>query len=92
MLAANGVVPRYWMSKSGNREIEFIGEEGASVVPIEVKASRGSTVSLDEVLERPEVRVGYKLIDGNVGKIGKKVTLPLYLAMFLGRLPAIAEG
>ena len=38
------------MSKSGNREIEFLGERDASVVPVEVKASRGSTVSLDEVL------------------------------------------
>ena len=28
---------------------------------------------------------GYKLIDGNVGEAGKKVTLPLYLAQFLGQ-------
>ena len=83
MLAGNGIPARYWMSKSGNREIEFVGERNASVVPIEVKASRGSTVSLDEVLERDDVKVGYKLIDGNVGRAGKKVTLPLYLALFL---------
>lgn len=73
------------MSKSGNREIEFLGERDASVVPVDVKASRGSTVSLDEVLGRGDAKIGYKLIDGNVGKEGKKVTLPLYLAMFLGR-------
>ena len=85
MLAGNGVPARYWMSKSGNREIEFLGERDASVVPIEVKASRGSTISLDEALERDDVKIGYKLIDGNVGKEGKKITLPLYLAMFLGR-------
>lgn len=85
MLVGNGVPARYWMSKSGNREIEFLGECDASVVPVEVKASRGSTVSLDEVLGRDDVKIGYKLIDGNVGKEGKKVTLPLYLAMFLGR-------
>ncbi len=85
MLACNGVPARYWMSKSGNREVEFLGEHDASVVPIDVKASRGATVSLDEVLERNDVKVGYKLIDGNVGKAGKKIALPLYLALFLGR-------
>jgi len=83
MLACNGVPARYWMSKSGNREIEFLGERAGSVVPIEVKASRGTTISLDEALERPEIRIGYKLVDGNVGQSGKKVTLPLYLAPFL---------
>ena len=81
MLAANGDPLRYWMSKSGNREIEFLLERGGAVEPVEVKSSRGSTVSLDSVLEREGVDVGYKLIDGNVGRHGKKVTLPLYLAM-----------
>lgn len=81
MLAANGDPLRYWMSKSGNREIEFLLERGGAVEPVEVKSSRGSTVSLDSVLEREGVNVGYKLIDGNVGRHGKKVTLPLYLAM-----------
>ena len=46
-------------------------------------ASRGSTVSLDDLLVRDDVRVGYKLVDGNLGRAGKKVTLPLYLAAFL---------
>lgn len=74
----------YWMSQSGNREIEFLLQgPDATVIPIEVKAGRGSTISLNEILERPDVSVGYKLIDGNVGRSGKKVTLPLYLAPFL---------
>ena len=46
-----------------------------------MKASRGSTVSLDDLLCRDDVRVGYKLIDGNVSRFEKKVTLPPYLAM-----------
>ena len=85
MLACNGVPARYWMSKSGNREIEFLIEHDVSVAPVDVKASRGSTVSLGEVLGRDDVKIGYKLIDGNVGEAGKKVTLPLYLAQFLGQ-------
>ncbi|MBR0405466.1 MAG: ATP-binding protein [Eggerthellaceae bacterium] len=82
MLAANGEALRYWMSKSGNREVEFLVERGGAVAPVEVKASRGSTVSLDDLLGRDDVHVGYKLIDGNVGLFEKKATLPLYLAMF----------
>lgn len=72
------------LQKTGDREIEFLVDSpDASVVPTEVKASRGSTVSLNDMLERQDVNLGYKLIDGNVGRDGKKVTLPLYMAMFL---------
>lgn len=40
---------------------------------------------LDALFNRDDVRRGYKLIDDNMGKFGKKLTLPLYLAMFLYR-------
>lgn len=91
-LVKNGVPLRYWMSRSGDREIEFLVDGSASVIPVEVKASRGATISLNEFLERDDVKVGYKLIDGNVGKVGKKVTLPLYLAMFLFRTQVRGGG
>lgn len=35
------------------------------------------------LLERPDVAVGYKFVNGNVGRNGKKVTLPHYMSMFL---------
>lgn len=73
------------MSSKGNREIEFLLEHKAAPLPIEVKASRGSTVLLNEMLTRDDVPIGYKLIDGNAGIDGKKVTLPLYLGAFITR-------
>ena len=85
MLASNGKPLHYWMSPNGNREIEFLAEHEAAVEPIEVKASRNRSASLDDFLLRDDVRRGYKLVDGNVGVAGKKVTLPHYLAMFLYR-------
>ena len=85
MLASNGVPLRYWMSESGNREIEFLAEREAALEPIEVKASRNRFASLDDFLTREDVTRGYKLIDGNVGVAGKKITLPHYLTMFLYR-------
>lgn len=42
-----------------------------------------ATVSLNEMLARPDVPYGYKFVDGNVGVSGKKITLPHYMAMFL---------
>lgn len=86
MLYKGGCDLHYWMSDKGNVEIEFLLEREASVVPVEVKANRGATASLNTMLERDDVKVGYKLCAGNIGVVGKKVTLPLYLAPYLGAL------
>ena len=83
MLAKKGIPLRYWTSTDAKREIEFLVDCDASVVPVEVKAKKGATASLNSFFDREEIRLGYKLIDGNIGRAGKKVTLPLYLAMFL---------
>lgn len=85
MLASNRLPLHYWMSQGGNREIEFLAERDAAVEPIEVKASQNRSASLNEFLERNDVTRGYKLVDGNVGVSGKKITLPHYLAVFLYR-------
>ena len=83
MLAHKNIPLRYWMSQNSKHEIEFLVDGDASVVPIEVKAGRGASASLNAILEREDVLLGYKLIDGNIGKVGKKITLPLYMTMFL---------
>ena len=82
-LASKNVPLRYWISSDTKHEIEFLVDWQGAVVPIEVKAGRGSTDSLNKMLERTDVPLGYKFIDGNVGRDGKKVTLPLWMAMFL---------
>lgn len=82
MLVKSGRKLRYWMSDKGDREIEFLLDGPGSVVPLEVKAKRGASASLDAMLEDPAVPLGYKLGNVNVGKVGKKVTLPLYMATF----------
>ena len=61
----------------------FALERNGGIVPVEVKASNGSTISLNELLEKPQVPYGYKLVDGNLGVMGKKITLPHYMAMFI---------
>ena len=80
-LASKNVPLRHWTSSDTKHEICL------SIVKVPScpsrKTGRGSTVSLNKILERTDVPLGYKLIDGNVGRDGKKVTLPLWMAMFL---------
>ena len=83
MLAKAGSDLHYWMNDKGNIEIEFLLDRDASIVPIEVKSKRGSTVSLDAILDRDDVAIGYKLSSGNIGIVGKKISLPLYMAAYI---------
>ena len=64
-------------------EIEFLIENRDGVIPVEVKAGKSKSKSLDNLLKRDDIPYGYKLIDGNVGVTGKKITLPLYMSMFI---------
>ena len=83
VLERKGIPLFYFKNEDGSREVEFAIERDGGIVPIEVKASNGATVSLNEVLEKPQTPYGYKFIDGNVGVSGKKITLPHYMAMFI---------
>ena len=83
MLERKGIPLYYFKNEEGSREVEFMVERDGGIVPVEVKASNGSTLSLNEVLEKPQVSYGYKFVDGNIGVSGKKTTLPHYMAMFI---------
>lgn len=83
MLIKRGYTLHYFRSQNGSVEIEFLITKDAQVIPIEVKANKGSTISLNEMLAREDVPYGYKLSAGNVGVNEKKIVMPLYMAMFL---------
>lgn len=77
-------IPLYYYCKENNAvEVEFLIEHNAKPVPIEVKAKRGTTASLNVILTKPNIELGYKFGAVNVGIDEKKKTLPLYMAMFL---------
>ena len=82
-LVRRGYSPCYYMPKSNTSEIDFVIEKNSGVVPIEIKAGNESSSSFNKMLERSDVKVGYKFVNGNIGKVGKKITLPHYMAMFL---------
>ena len=83
MLVKRGYVLHYFKEGESNYEIEFVISKDASVIPIEVKAKRGATVSLNSFIERFEPKVAYKFIDGNLGVDDCKISLPHYMVMFL---------
>ena len=83
VLERKGLPLYYFKNEDGSREVEFALERDGGIVPVEVKASNGATISLNDLLGTSQVPYGYKLVDGNVGVMGKKITLPHYMAMFI---------
>lgn len=84
MLWKNGHSDLYFFrNEQGTVEIEYLFDSTDGTVPVEVKAGKTKTKSLNSVLKQEDIRFGYKLADQNVGVKEKKVTLPLYMAMFL---------
>jgi predicted AAA+ superfamily ATPase len=77
--------PLLFYKKGENRqEIEFLlTTPKGEIVPLEVKAGNGATVSLDEFIREFNPPYALKLIGGNNGNDGKRRTLPLYMALFI---------
>ena len=73
----------FFRNEAGTAEVEFLIEGAQGVVPVEVKAGRTRSRSLDNLLKKDDIHHGFKLADQNVGVDGKKITLPLYMAMWI---------
>lgn len=75
----------YYFRKDSGLEIDFVETIAGETALIEVKATSGQTKSAKTVLqnENYEVDICYKLSENNVGVVGKVVTLPYYMTMFL---------
>ena len=73
----------FYRNEPGTVEMEFLLDGSSGVVPIEVKAGRNRSKSLNSILKNEDIMCGYKLADQNVGIKDKKITLPLYMTIFL---------
>ena len=80
ILAKRGEELYYYKKEDSTLEIEFILERDCKLVPVEVKARKGSTRSLNELLKMDNIERGYKLTAQNNGVVEKKITLSLYMA------------
>lgn len=83
ILVKRGFILNYFKKKDNTQEIEFIFERDGAVIPVEVKSKRGSTGSMNEFMLQYKPPYAYKLIDGNLGVDGVKITIPQYMAMFI---------
>jgi len=83
ILIKKNIKLNYYKADDNSQEIEFLLNNTGSVIPIEVKSGKGSSISLNNLLLNPDIKIGYKLISGNIGQVDKKITLPLYMAIFL---------
>ncbi|MDR1690579.1 MAG: ATP-binding protein [Candidatus Methanoplasma sp.] len=83
ILLKKGIKLNYYKPGENKQEIEFLLTKKGEVIPLEVKAKNGRTRSLDEFMRRFDPPYALKLVTGNVGVDGKKLTVPHYMAMFL---------
>lgn len=83
ILAKRGEELYYYKKEDSTLEIEFILERDCKLVTVEVKARKGSTRSLNELLKMDNIERGYKLTAQNTGVVEKKITLPLYMAAII---------
>lgn len=73
----------YYKTQNSSMEIEFVIEKNGEVIPIEVKAGNDSTPSLNSFINKYPPKVSYKFVNGNVGFLDGKKTLPHYMVMFI---------
>lgn len=73
----------YYKTQNSSMEIEFVIKKNGEVIPIEVKAGNDSTPSLNSFINKYHPKVSYKFVNGNVGFLDGKKTLPHYMVMFI---------
>lgn len=88
MLVKQGYQLYFYRNDKGTLEMDFFVRDTNSLVPIEVKARDGATISLNHLIEKekyPDIRFGIKLGNKNIGYNGKFFTFPYFLGFLIKR-------
>ena len=85
MLVKSGYSLYFYKNKKGTLEMDFLLRDKNSLVPIEVKATDGSTISLNNMINSKykDIKYGIKLCNNNIGFNGKFYTFPYFLTFLL---------
>lgn len=78
----------YYKRENPSLEMDFFVRDADSLIPIEVKANDGATVSLNHLIEWEsfaDVHYGIKLGYKNIGWNGKFYTFPYFLGFLIKR-------
>lgn len=86
MLVKQGYNLYYYSSNKPALEMDFFVRDANSLIPIEVKANDGATISLNKLLKDKkytDIKYGIKLGYKNIGFNGKFYTFPYFLTFLL---------
>ncbi len=86
MLAKQGYQLYFYRNEKGTVEMDFFVRDTDSLIPVEVKATDSSTISLNNLITKEkysDIRYGIKLADKNIGFNGKFYTFPYFMTFFL---------
>ncbi len=78
----------YYKNESGTLEMDFFVRDKTSLIPIEVKAKNGTTLSLRKLIQEEkyeDIHYGIKLAERNIGFENGFYTFPYFLTFLLHR-------
>jgi len=75
----------FYRNDAGTIEIEFLIENIDGIIPIEIKANRGRSKSLGTIINKENIKLGYKFTSQNIGfnKDKNIITMPIYALPFI---------
>ena len=88
MLVKQGYKLYFYKNEKGTIEMDFFVRDSDSLVPVEVKANDGATISLNNLIDSEkykDIKYGIKFGYKNIGFNGKFYTFPYFLTFFLKR-------
>ncbi len=88
MLVKQGCQLYFYKNERGTLEMDFFMRDADSLVPVEVKANDGATISLNKLIDSEkysDIKYGIKLGYKNIGFNGKFYTFPYFLTFLLKR-------
>lgn len=91
MLKKQGYSLLFYKNAKATVEMDFMIRDIDSLVPVEVKAQDGATISLNNLINKPvysDIHYGIKLGNKNIGFNKKFYTFPYFLGFFLKRFLA----
>lgn len=88
MLVKQGYSLYFYKNEKGTIEMDYFIRDKDSLIPVEVKASDGATISLNKLIDSEaydDIKYGIKLGYKNIGFNGKFYTFPYFLTFLLKR-------
>lgn len=88
MLVKAGYQLYFYKNDKGTLEMDFFVRDRETLIPVEVKANDGATISLNHLIEKgkyADVSYGIKLGNKNIGFNGRFYTFPYFLTFLLKR-------